>query len=74
MAKEKKKYVFFNLPPIGLTPPPAPFSPFLRLKVIRGQGFSAVEIINRELLIQLPTLGHSTGLMKVFPHSSFHLK
>lgn len=28
----RKKYVFFNLPPIGLTPPPGPFfSPFLRL-------------------------------------------
>lgn len=72
--RKKKKVCFFNLPPIGLTPPPGPFFPFLRLKVIRGQGFSAVEIINRELLIQLLTLGHSTGLMKVFPHSSFHLK
>lgn len=71
----RKKYVFFfNLPPIGLTPPPGPFFPSLRLKVIRGQGFSAVEIINRVLLIQLPTPGHSTGLMKVFPHGSFHLK
>lgn len=70
----RKKYVFFNLPPIGLTPPPGPFFLSLRLKVIRGQGFSAVEIINRVLLIQLPTPGHSTGLMKVFPHGSFHLK
>lgn len=72
--RRKKVCFFFNLPPIGLTPPPALFFPFLRLKVIRGQGFSAVEIINRELLIQLLTLGHSNGLMKVFPHSSFHLK
>lgn len=75
MAVEKKKVCFFfNLPPIGPTPPPGPFFPSLRLKVIRGQGFSAVEIINRVLLIQLPTPGHSTGLMKVFPHSSFYLK
>lgn len=59
---------------IGLTPPPALFFPSPRLKVIRGQGFSAVEIINRELLIQLLTLCHSIGLMKVFPHSSFHQK
>lgn len=67
-----KKILFFLIS--SPAPTPRPIFPLLRLKVIRGQGFSAGEIINRELLIQLLNLGHSTGLMKVFPHSSFHLK
>lgn len=71
---QREKNIVFLISLQWVSPLPQPIFPLLRLKVIRGQGFSAVGIINRELLIQLLNLGHSTGLMKVFPHSSFHLK
>lgn len=72
--RREKNIVFLISLQWSPPPFPSPIFPLLRLKVIRGQGVSAVGIINRELLIQLLNLGHSTGLMKVFPHSSFHLK